>query len=103
VLRKTVDGHASLFRYLGAAVAGSLLTAAIAIYTAGQKDGARERDIVLAVKRAEAAEHRAEAAERTIEVLRAEVATMRADMRDLVRPRGSHRYQPVLPAIGDIQ
>lgn len=43
-LRRDVDGHGSLIKWIGAAVAGSVVTAAAAIYGAGQKDGANARE-----------------------------------------------------------
>lgn len=43
-LRKDVDGHRGLLKWLGGAITGSVLTAVAAIYAAGQKNGANEAE-----------------------------------------------------------
>jgi len=43
-LRKDVDGHHGLLKWIGGAVAGSLVTAGLAIYGAGQKAGSSEQE-----------------------------------------------------------
>jgi hypothetical protein len=43
-MRKDVDGHGGLLKWIAGAVAGSVITAAAAIYGAGQKDGADARE-----------------------------------------------------------
>jgi hypothetical protein len=73
-LRKDVDSVKGLLKWLGGAVAGSVLTAAVAIYQAGQKEGAKEREA---------------------EFLRAEVAALNAEVRELRAPPPAYRpYWP---------
>ena len=43
-LRAIVDGHNGLIKWIGGAVAGSVVTAALAIYGAGIKAGANEQE-----------------------------------------------------------
>ncbi len=75
-LRKEVDGHRSVLKYIGTAVAGALVTAITAIYQAGQKDGAKEREA---------------------EFLRAEVASLKAEVRELRAVLPAYRPSPWRP------
>lgn len=61
-IRREVDGHRSLLKYIGTAVLGSVVTAIAAIYSAGEKSGAKDREA---------------------EYLRAEVASLKAEVREL--------------------
>ena len=80
-ISKRVDAHGALWKWIGAFTAANAIFAATALYTAGQKSGADEREL---------------------EFLRAEVAAMRAELRDLVRFRAHRHLQPAMPATGDV-
>jgi len=73
--RRDVDSVRSVLKYLAMGVAGSLLTAGAAVYQAGQKDGAKDRDN---------------------EYLRAEVASLKAEVRELRELLPAYR-PPVWP------
>lgn len=83
VVTGRVGSVENLLKWIGAGLAASALTAAAAIFAAGQKSGAAERDV---------------------EFLRAEVAAMRAELRDLVRQRYGRRHlpDPAPAATGDM-
>src|SRR5688572_33313749 len=74
-LARDVGAVRSLLKYLAMGVAGSVLTAGAAIYQAGQKEGAKEREA---------------------EYLRAEVASLKAEVRELRAQLPAYR-PPVWP------
>jgi hypothetical protein len=80
-LAKKVDGHGSLLKAIGGAALSGVVGAALALYQAGQRSGAREQEI---------------------QFLRAEVAAARAEVRDLRASTPVYpRYAP-RPAPGDL-
>jgi hypothetical protein len=74
--RRDVDGVRAVLKYLAMGVAGSLLTAGAAVYQAGQRDGAKEREA---------------------EYLRAEVASLKAEVRELRAQLPAYRPSPWRP------
>lgn len=73
-LREDVDGVRAVLKYIATAAIGSAITAGLAVFQAGQKEGAKEQ---------------------ASEYLRAEVASLKAEVRELRAQLSA--YRPVWP------
>jgi hypothetical protein len=76
-LRAEVAGHSKLIKAIAGAAIASVVSAAVSLYSAGQKSGAREQEL---------------------QFLRAEVASLRSEVRDLRALAPAFRFPPVTPA-----